>query len=325
MAIYKFPASTNNLRGPSFTAGIGSPKSEGEDGSLASHNIPPAPIIGPENTSKPLFRIPDVEMVQGITTGPDGEIICSIAAKHAIFVFNPDGEKILLFGSCGIQPEELMSPSGVAVNGDGHLLVACQYSIKKFTLKGELVQEYGGAMTPDPDERKLQAPSALVIAPNGNVYISEIQTHKVKIFDSNLNFISSFTNACPDLGSGHLNMPQGLAVNSEGEVYVADQLNGVIQVFSGDGDFLFKFGKPGATAGSTTTPCSIAIDEGDNVYVGSGMSIVSIFKKNGGFVRKFGGNGAELGKFNYPRGLHVDKQGLVYVGEWTNNRIQVFK
>ncbi len=263
-------------------------------------------------------------MVQGITTGPDEEIICSVA-KHEIFVFNSDGEKILSFGSCGIQPEELLNPSGVAVNGDGHLLVACHYSIKKFTLKGELVQEYGGAMAPDSDERKLQAPSALVIAPNGNVYISEMSTHKVKIFDSDLNFISSFTNACPDLGSGHLNMPQGLAVNSEGEVYVADLVNCVIQVFSGDGDFLFKFGKSGAGAGSTPTPCSIAIDEGDNVYVGSGTCTVSIFKKKGGFVRKFGSNGAELGKFNYPRGLHVDKHGRVYVGEWTNNRIQVFK
>ncbi len=264
-------------------------------------------------------------MIQGITTGPAGEIIYSSGAKHHIVVCNADGEKTLTFGSCGIQPEELMSPSGVAVNSDGHLLVACQYSIKKFTLKGEFLQQYGGVMAPDSDECKVQAPSALAIAPNGNIYISEVQAHKVKIFDSDLNFISFFTDACPDLGSGHLNTPQGLAINSEGNVYVADQLNGVVQVFSGDGEFLFKFGKSGGAVGNTTTPCSIAIDSNDYVYLGSGMCTVSIFKKNGDFVRAFGGNGAELGKFNYPRGLHVDKQGTVYVGEWTTNRMQVFK
>ena len=264
-------------------------------------------------------------MIQGITTDTNGQVICTSASKHKIFIFSREGEKLHSFGECGINPENMFSPSGVVVDKDGHILVACQYSLKKFSMEGDLVKEYGGVKALDSDPLKLQAPSGLALGRSGRVYVSEIQTNKVKILDSDLSFISEFTDACPDLGSGHLNNPQGVAVNSEGNVYVPDMSNSVIQVFSSDGEFMFKFGKMGAGPDCTNTPCSISIDKDDHVYVGSGTCKVSIFDKKGVFIRSFGSHGAELGKFNYPRGLHVDAEGKVYVGEWTTNRIQVFK
>lgn len=291
----------------------------------SSHTTIPPPLVGPKNIKQPVLRIPDIEMTQGITTGPKGEIVCTSASNHEVVIYNKVGEKQCSFGGCGIDPSNMFNPSGVAINEEGNVLVACQYSLKKFSMDGKLLREYGGIMAPDSDPLKLQAPSGLVVGLNGRVYVSEIQTNKVKIFDSDLSFVAEFTDACPELGSGHLNHPQGVAVNSKGNIYVADMSNNVIQVFAADGKFLFKFGKMGVGPGCINTPSSIAVDGQDHVYIGSGTCTVSIFDEKGTFMRVFGSHGAELGKFNYPRGLHVGVDGKVYVGEWTTNRIQVFQ
>ena len=168
----------------------------------------------------------------------------------------------------------------------------------------------------------------MAVGKEGRVYVVETQKHRVKIFNSDLTFHSSFTKGDKRLGPGHLNNPMDVAVNSKGEVFVTDLSNNDIQVFSADGEYLYRFKKQGHGLGKLASPMAVATDAQDYVYVGGGAGSILVFEtkdQEAVFVKAFGSHGAELGQFNAIRCLHVDKQGKLYVGELATNRIQVFQ
>ena len=226
--------------------------------------------------------------------------------------------------SPGISPGQFLSPSGVAVDSDGNILVASHYFVQKFSPTGQFLQQAGGT-NPQAAPFTIESPRCLAIGKNGRIYITEQQKNRVTILNSDLSFYKRFTDADKMLGSGHLNMPQGLAVNSKGNVYIADMMNHAVQVFDSEGEFQFRFGKMGAGPGCTTSPSAITIDSNDNVYVGTGGCSISIFDSSGNFVRSFGEYGSEVGKFSTIRALHIDSNEILYVGEWQSNRIQLFQ
>lgn len=271
---------------------------------------------------KPFKVIPDVENPEGITSTSDGQLIVSVI-RQKVLVFNSDHEKILeMGGEPGLGMGKFLNPNGVAVDGDGNILVAGHYFIQKFSSSGKFLAQAGGT---DPNHFQLDSPRGIAIGKDGRIYIAEQQKHRVTILNSDLTFHKRFTDADRMLGSGHLNMPQGVAVNSNGDVYVADMMNHTIQVFDADGQFLFRFGKMGPGPGSTPSPSAIAIDmHYDHVYVAAGTSI-AIFDPQGVFIQAFGEYGSEIGKFNQIRALHIDQNRILYVGEWTSNRIQMFR
>lgn len=286
--------------------------------SIAKHE----PLVGPVS-SMPFKVIPDVENPEGITSTPEGGLIVSIV-RQKVLLFNANHEKILeLGGEPGLGMGQFLSPTGVAVDDKGDILVASHYYVKKFSREGRCLQQAGG--TGADGSFSIDSPRGLVIGKHGRVYISEQQKHRVTILNSDLTLYKRFSEADRMLGSGHLNLPQGLAVNNNGDVYVADMMNHVIQVFDAEGIFLFRFGGMGHGPGTTTSPTAVAIDLNDYVYVGSGTGTVSIFSTEGKFVRIFGEHGIEVGKFSMIRAMHIDKNGVLYVGEWTSNRIQMFQ
>ena len=287
---------------------------------VATPKPKPKPI-GPVSTL-PLMVIPDVENPEGITSSSDGSLIVS-SMTHRVLFFDSNLEKTMeLGGDPGIGVGQFLSPTGVAIDKDGNILVASHYFLQKFSTTGKFLQQAGGT---DPKGFIIESPRGLAIGKEGQVYISEQQKHRVKVLNPDLSLRTTFTDACRTLGSGHLNMPQGIAVNSEGLVYVADMMNHAVQVFDAEGQFLFKFGKMGAGIDCITSPSAIVIDKADYVYLGSGTCKVSIFDSKGTFMQSFGEYGSDLGKFNQIRAMHIDRNGLLYVGEWTSNRIQIFK
>lgn len=279
------------------------------------------PLIGPASTM-PFKVIPDVENPEGITSTPEGQLVVS-SMKHTVLIFNSNHEKVLELGrEAGVAMGQFLSPSGVAVDGDGNILVASHYFVQKFTRSGRFLKQVGG--TGKDGEFYIDSPRGMAVGKGGRIYISEQQKHRVTILNPDLSFYKRFTDADRMLGSGHLNMPQGIAISSEGNVYVADMMNHVVQVFDAEGSFLFRFGRMGVGPGATPSPTAVAIDTEDYVYVGSGYS-VSIFDLQGKFLRAFGEHGSEVGKFHNIRCLHIDRHGVLYAGEWVTNRIQMFK
>ena len=283
--------------------------------------------VGPRDTSEPVLMIPDVDMVGGMTSGPEGLLVFSSGKGHNITVMKGE-EKVRVFGKCGIMEEdEMLSPAGVAFNQGGDILVASHYKLKRFSLEGKLLDQVGDYKKPD-DDATLSGPTGMTIGKEGRVYVVETAKNRIKIFNSDLTFHSMFSKADKRLGPGHLNNPMDIASNSRGELYVADMSNNVIQVFSPDGEFLFKFGNQGYGLGSIQCPMAVAVDPQDYAYVASGSGSISVFEISGMkavFVKAFGSYGAEVGKFGTIKAMDVDREGRLYVGEVMNKRIQVFE
>ena len=143
-----------------------------------------------------------------------------------------------LGGVPGISVGQFMSPSGVAVDADGNILVASHFFVQKFSPTGKFLQQVSGM---NEQSFSLHSPRGMVISKNGRVYITEQKKNRMTILNSDLSFYKRFTDADRMLGLGHLNMPQGTAINSRGNVYVADMMNYAVQVFDSEGEFQFRF------------------------------------------------------------------------------------
>ena len=249
-----------------------------------------------------------------------------VGPTHCITVYKGE-DKLRSFGKLGMSWNEITSPAGMAITSTGELVVASLYHLKRYNLEGEMQGQVGSYLKPDGD-CTLMGASGLALGKQGRIYVVETNKNRVKIFNADYTYHSSFTKADKRLGSGHLNTPMGIAINSQGEVFVADVSNNDIQVFSADGEYLWRFKKQGHGLGCLQSPMAIAIDPQDYVYVASGTGTISIFKtqdKEAIFLKAFGSYGTEVGKFSSIRCMHIDRGGKLYVGEMTTNRIQVFQ
>jgi DNA-binding beta-propeller fold protein YncE len=147
----------------------------------------------------------------------------------------------------------------------------------------------------------LNDPRGLAIAPNGNVYVTDLNQRVTVISPAGrvvrrwgrpgsrpgqFDFVSGDPNDPTDLHSW-------LAVGPGGEVYVADSGNNRIQVFTPHGRFLRQFGSTGEGKGQLLSVFSVAVDSAGNVYATDGsqarVGVITKFSPAGKVVWQIGG------------------------------------
>ena len=269
----------------------------------------------------PILTIDEVNIPKGVIVNQRGEVV--VTEDNSVSVFSPSGKKLRSFSSVGSGLRQLKFPWGVAVDGEGNILVVDTYNhrIQKFTASGQFLCAVGTK-----GEGPLQFHNPMYIAfnaINNKIYVTDDQNFRVQVLNSDLTFSNTFGKKSS--GRGQFNGMRGIACDSIGSVYVVDTYNHRIQVFTADGKFLRMFGKHGTGRGELGTPLGIAIDSSDVVYVSEFRNHrVSVFTSKGQFVFSFGEGGVGPGEFKFPYGVAVDDSGVVYVCDYDNNHIQVF-
>ena len=86
----------------------------------------------------PIKTITGVKYPWGVAVNQRGDVIIADSGGHCISIFSPTGEKIRSFGSEGSGHGQFTAPRGVAVDGDGNILVVDMLNsrIQKFTSDG---------------------------------------------------------------------------------------------------------------------------------------------------------------------------------------------
>ena len=276
------------------------------------------------NFTAPSNIIRDLNMPWGIAVREGGEIVVSENGGHCVSIISTNGVK-KSFGTCGSAPGQFNCPEGVAINGEGNILV-CDHNnnrIQQFSPTGEHLKIVGTKLKGN-GPLQFNSPRGIAIHPHTHkVYIADTGNHRIQVLNSDLTHSSSFGRNGSN--NGEFNQPYDISTDSTGNVYVVERHNHRIQVFSSDGQYLRQFGREGKGEGELNHPSSIAIDSHNVVYVTELMNHrISIFTTDGEFIKAFGIKGNDPVQFDGPCGIGVDKNGTVYVCDTSNYRIQIF-
>jgi DNA-binding beta-propeller fold protein YncE len=198
----------------------------------------------------------------------------------------------------------------IARNGKGADLI-------KFSPDGRVLMTLGKPGMPGNGPGYLSAVSAVVVAPNGDIYVAD--GHGTGTNDRIMKFSKDGTliTAWGKHGkaAGELDTPHGIALDSAGRVYVADRANNRIQIFESDGKFVAEWKQFGR-------PSDVTIDKNDMIYVADSQSSTT---NNPGFKQGIRIGSVKDGKVTAfipelsaeagaSEGVGVDDAGNVYGG-----------
>lgn len=236
-------------------------------------------------------------------------------------------EFVQKFGSIGSGPGEFQTPTGIALDDSGRIIVASLFHdrVQIFDPLGNYITEFA-----------TRGPRGVAVDSTGRILVVE-DTPGVQIFDSEGNFLQEFGS----LGSndGEFRAARGISVDSNNRIIVADTQNSRVQIFDPQGNFLKSFEVTGPGGGQ---PYDVAVDSMNRIITTVTNETVQVFDSNGNAIFTFGSscdfetsNGCvdpdgpgcrELGdgQFEAPFGVAIDAEDRIYIADRDNQRIQVF-
>jgi DNA-binding beta-propeller fold protein YncE len=169
---------------------------------------------------------------------------------------------------------QLNNPTGFSIDKDQNLFIADNFNhrIVKYSAAALKSQAFG---TKGSLPGQLLNPWGVAISKStGKIYVSEYGNHRISVFDSNFNFITSFGTQGTD--KGLFNFPKGIFLDSNEKLYVADTGNHRIQVFdTTQNNALFTvLGSEGTDVGQLYLPTSVFV-QSNVIYVCDNSRVTS--------------------------------------------------
>ena len=145
-----------------------------------------------------------------------------------IHVYSGNGDYKFSWGEPGIDAGQFIRPHNIAIDEDGLIYVADRecHRVQVFSESGTFVAMWNNIHRPD----------GLTLAPDGNIYIGELNAipgldgapnlgHRVSVYDRSGNRLALIGH--PDEGEhdGKFIAPHGIAVDGRGDVYVGEVSN----------------------------------------------------------------------------------------------------
>ncbi|HVR36292.1 MAG TPA: SMP-30/gluconolactonase/LRE family protein [Methylomirabilota bacterium] len=279
----------------------------------------------------------------GIARDNQGNLYVADANNEIIRKITPAGVVTTLAGRAreggsvdGVGSEaRLSSPRAVAVDGEGNVYVAEEYSntIRRITPEG-LVTTFAGKAGESGNadgmgqDARFDLPRGLAVDGEGNVYVADQGNARIRRITP-----AGMVTTLP----GTFSMPEGLAVDSAGNIYVGDWGSDQVYKLTAEGWTLLAGGRgPGYQDGlgfqaRFNDPTGVALDGEGNLYVTDTLNSVIRKVTPEGETTTIAGrpqtegalNGvAEEALFQYPRGVVVDPAGNLFIADSNNNCIR---
>ena len=165
--------------------------------------------------------------------------------NHRVQVFDRKGNFLSKFGEQESHDNQLKSPDGLSINGNGDIIVVDQGNklIKIFSSSGKYLRKLGGAGSLVKPFHCIQHGQYFIVSDHGD--------DSIKMFDLGGKLISQFGKQGNK--DGEFNQPRYLSVNKEGLLMVCDAGNHRVQLFELSGKFVTKFGSEGSERGICLT------------------------------------------------------------------------
>jgi sugar lactone lactonase YvrE len=256
------------------------------------------------------FKLPDgrkVGSTAGITVDRDGASVwifercggqnCVGSTVAPVVKFDTSGTAVKSFGA-GM----FVRPHGIHIDRDGNVWVTDGegpdgkdpkrngkgHQVFKLTQDGKVLMTLGKAGVAGDGPDTFNAPSAVLVAPNGDIFIGDGHggntNARVVKFSKDGKFIKAWGKK--GTAPGDFETPHALAMDSRGRLFVGDRGNNRIQIFDQNGTFLEEWKQFGR-------PSGVFIDRNDVLYVADHTSDE---KTNPGFRKGIHVGSAKDGK-----------------------------
>ncbi len=253
----------------------------------------------------------------GIALDRSGNLWVADTNNNRVEEFTANGTFVSSFGSLGSGNGQFHSPSGIVVDSLGNIFVddAGNNRIEKFNSSLQFVSSWAVGTES----------FGLAVDASNNIYVTQISTASVLIFDNNGNPLGSIGTTSFGSDAGQFWVPTGIAVDNQYNVYVADTGNNRIQKFTACPpvpaqccpQFAFQWGSIGTGNSQFENVYDLAVDGNGNVYVAdTGNSRVEVSGTGGNYLTQWPVAGPD-------HGIAVNQSGTtVYVAE--NTEVQEF-
>ena len=251
---------------------------------------------------------------------------------------------------------QLFNPSAIALDADGNIYVSCSggHRVRRIDALGT-ISTFAGTGVPGSSgdggpavEAQLDRPNAIAVDGEGNVYVAEYGSHRVRKIDT-AGIINAFagTGVRGHGGDGgpatdaRLDFVRDLAVDAAGNVYLTDMNQARLRRVNSEGtiDTVVGTGTRGwsgdggpATRARIATPAGIVVDPGGSLFL-TEFWAGRIRKVNrDGIITTIAGTGrqestGDMGlaveaSLDRPSGITIDAAGNLYVTEAYGNRVR---
>lgn len=190
-----------------------------------------------------------------------------------ILVLEPSGRVDKVISLEGQPGDGTPRPIGVAVGGDGSIIVsdADNHRVLILDAEGRTLNSFGTG-TRAGGSQGLNVPGGLTVDAEGYIYVVDTLNGRIVKLSPEGEFIRDFASLADTAGS--LARPKGVAVEREGRIFVSDGLQAAIEVFGPNGDYLGVIGRrdtEDVSAGSIFETPSGLLLSGDRITVVDGV------------------------------------------------------
>ena len=217
----------------------------------------------------------------------------------------------------------LYQPHGVAVDENGHIIVAERegHCISIFDQDGKKIKTFG---THGSGRGQFNIPCGVGVDRDGNIVVVDSRNYRIQKFTADGQYLTSAGKE----GNGPLQFggwPVGIGISERNRIYVCDNGNHRVQILNADLTFHSSFGSKGSENGQFNRPWDVAFDSTGNVYIADVANhCIQVFTEDGQFLRRFGQRGKGDGELNRPSSVTIDSYDIVYVCERDNSRVSLF-
>jgi len=284
------------------------------------------------------------------TTEKIGEPFGIAVKNDEIYV--SDGEngkilKILKNGTSSVFTDKLETPSQIAFDKNGDLIVADSgtHTIKKIKPTGEIelvagVENQSGFQDGEAKSALFNAPIGVAVLED-KIFVADTYNDKIRVIENGRVSTLAGTSQGFSDGAGNFakfDTPCGIAVTNDGKLIVADLNNRRLRLVESDGTTSTLAGNGAADLvdGSLSEailvqPTAVSIDKSGAIYFADGNAIrvidnkvFPIIKTISNDRRGFADGSLLDARFNRPSGLAFDEKGNMFVADAENQTIRVF-
>lgn len=277
----------------------------------------------------------------GLAFDKSGVLYVSDGEKGSIFRLSPDGKTELV-------TDKLNTPSQIAFDGDGFLIVADAgaHSIKRVDVASGNVETIAGAegkkgfQDGAPGQALFNAPIGVAVFEN-KIFVADTYNDKIRVIENRQ--VSTLAGSVQGFADGAANQakfdtPCGIAVLPNGNLVVADAGNKRIRKIDASGNVVTMAGTGESDLidgflpqAMFVEPLAVTVDRFGVIYVADGNAIRAVNRRIfplvetiSGTKRGFSDAESRQSRFNRPSGLAVDKNGNLFAADAENQVVRVF-